>query len=100
MVLGDMFELGDEAEQMHNDVGESIRDAGIDRLFTLGELSAHASASFGEGAKAHDSLDSLVADLVPALHDDVRVLVKGSRGMRMERVVDALRDAEPMRKGA
>ena len=100
LVLGDMFELGDDAERMHGDVGHSIREAGVDRLFTLGELSAQAAATFGEGAMAYDALEALLADLTPALHGEVNVLVKGSRGMRMERVVDALREPEPMRKGA
>ena len=100
LVLGDMFELGDEAEKLHADVGNAIRDAGVNRLFTLGELSAHASAAFGEGAQAYEAIDALLADLVPALHGEVNVLVKGSRGMRMERVVDALREPGRMRKGA
>jgi UDP-N-acetylmuramoyl-tripeptide--D-alanyl-D-alanine ligase len=95
-----MFELGDDAERMHRDVGDAIRESGVNRLFTFGELSASASEAFGEGAAAYESLESLIGDLTDGLSSDVNVLVKGSRGMRMERVVDAVREAEPMRKGA
>jgi UDP-N-acetylmuramoyl-tripeptide--D-alanyl-D-alanine ligase len=100
MVLGDMFELGDESEQLHSEVGEAIRDAGIDRLFTLGELSAHAGTAFGDQGQSYAALEPLVAELLSTLHANVNVLVKGSRGMRMEHVVEALRNPEPMRKGA
>ena len=91
MVLGDMFELGDDAQRMHADVGDSIREAGVDRLFAHGEMSRHAAEQFGEQGEWFDSLDALVDEVSGQLDSDVNVLVKGSRGMRMERVVDALR---------
>jgi UDP-N-acetylmuramoyl-tripeptide--D-alanyl-D-alanine ligase len=100
LVLGDMFELGEDAERMHRDVGDAIRDSGVNRLFTLGDLSAGASEAFGDGGTAYESVDGLISDVRAGLGKDVNVLVKGSRGMRMERVVDAVREAEPMRKGA
>jgi UDP-N-acetylmuramoyl-tripeptide--D-alanyl-D-alanine ligase len=100
LVLGDMFELGDDAERMHRDVGDAIRDSGVNRLFTFGELSAGASEAFGEGGSAYESIDALIGDVRDGLSEDVNLLVKGSRGMRMERVVDAVRETEPMRKGA
>ena len=100
LVLGDMFELGDDAARIHHDVGAEIKNAGVDRLFTLGELSANAREAFGDDATAYDSLDPLISDLTAGLNEEINLLVKGSRGMRMERVVDALRSPEPMRKGA
>jgi len=100
LVLADMLELGDDAERIHRDVGEAIRDSGVTKLFTLGELSASTCDAFGDGASAYTSLDALVKDVTSGLDDTVNLLVKGSRGMRMERVVDAVREAEPMRKGA
>jgi len=100
LVLGDMFELGDDAARIHHDVGASIKNAGVDRLLTFGELSANACESFGDAATPYDSLDPLISDLMSGLNEEVNLLVKGSRGMRMERVVDALSSPEPMRKGA
>ena len=91
-ILGDMFELGDEADKIHHDVGESIKGAGVDRLCTFGELSQHASEAFGEGSSSYETLDALIADISTGLADNVNLLVKGSRGMRMERVVEALRE--------
>jgi len=99
LVLGDMFELGEDAAQLHHDVGESIRSAGVDRLFVFGELSRNAADAFGEGASSYDVLDTLISDVSNALTSDVNVLVKGSRSMRMERVVDALR-VHPLRREA
>ena len=100
IVLGDMFELGDDATQLHGDVGKSMRNAGVDRLFTFGELSRTAANEFGEGAASYDSLDALIADVSDGLAENINVLVKGSRGMRMERVVDALRAPNAMRREA
>lgn len=100
LVLGDMFELGDDAARIHHDIGASIKDAGVDRLFTLGELSAHASEAFGDDATSYDSLEPLISDLMAGLNDKVNLLIKGSRGMHMERIVDALRSPESMRKEA
>ena len=100
LVLGDMFELGDDAARIHHDVGASVKNAGVDRLFTLGELSANACEAFGDDATPYDSLDALISDLMAGLSEKINLLVKGSRGMRMERVVDALRSPEPMRRGA
>ena len=97
-VLGDMFELGDNADALHRDVGTSIQGAGVERLFTLGELSREAATGFGEGARAFDSIEELIAALQTGVADDVNLLVKGSRGMRMERVVEALRAEAPLRK--
>lgn len=99
-VLGDMFELGADAGRIHHDVGTAIRDAGVERLFTFGELSANACEAFGDDATPYDSLDALISDLMSGLNEKVNLLVKGSRGMRMERVVDALCSPEPMRQGA
>ena len=100
LVLGDMFELGHDAAQLHADVGESVREAGVDRLYTFGELSDNAARAFGDGATAYDKLDALIEDVSGNLDNDVNLLVKGSRGMRMERVVEALSASAAMRNGA
>ena len=100
LVLGDMKELGDDASELHREVGEAARASGVDRLFAYGDLAGSAVEGFGENARWYASLDALVDDLSEALTADVSVLVKGSRSMRMERVVDALREPEAVRKEA
>jgi UDP-N-acetylmuramoyl-tripeptide--D-alanyl-D-alanine ligase len=100
LVLGDMGELGQAGKQLHSDMGEAARRAGVTRLFTLGELAGLAAAAFGDGASMFDSVDDLVATLRDALHTGVTVLVKGSRAMHMERVANALLAADSSPRGA
>ncbi len=93
LVLGDMAELGAEAEAFHAQAGRTARERGFQHLYTLGPLSAAACSAFGDGAEHHDDMDSLLASLERAITgctEPVVVLVKGSRSMRMERVVSAL----------
>ncbi len=90
LVLGDMGELGDTADALHRRMGEQARDAGLKHLFTLGPLAASASEAFGEGSEAFTSMDALLDCLRERLAAGVTLLVKGSRSMHMERVVDAL----------
>jgi len=100
LVLGDMKELGEDAAAMHREVGEAARASGIDRLFGLGDLSRNTVEGFGERGSWFGSIDALVDELSATLTDSVNVLVKGSRSMRMERVVDALREVDDMRREA
>ncbi|MDO5506468.1 MAG: UDP-N-acetylmuramoyl-tripeptide--D-alanyl-D-alanine ligase [Pseudoxanthomonas suwonensis] len=90
LVLGDMRELGPQAAELHAACGRAAADAGIERLYAIGPLAAEAVRAFGEGGLLFDSHAALVAALRPALREDVRVLVKGSRGSAMDRVVNAL----------
>lgn len=94
LVLGDMRELGANAEQFHAQSGEQARLAGFERLFALGEHSQAAVGAFGTGAVHFTSAEELSAALEEALQQAgatlPRLLVKGSRGMRMERIVTAL----------
>jgi UDP-N-acetylmuramoyl-tripeptide--D-alanyl-D-alanine ligase len=86
-VLGDMGELGDNAAQFHRDIGVRALALGIDRLYALGELSAGAVQAFGAGAQHFEQIEDLCAALDKDLGADTTVLVKGSRFMKMERVV-------------
>jgi UDP-N-acetylmuramoyl-tripeptide--D-alanyl-D-alanine ligase len=90
LVLGDMGELGREAAAMHRAIGESARRAGVSRLLATGSLSQQTVAGFGAGGEWFESIEALIEALLGALRADVNVLVKGSRAMRMERVVAAL----------
>jgi UDP-N-acetylmuramoyl-tripeptide--D-alanyl-D-alanine ligase len=90
LVLGDMGELGPGAAEMHAEVGRCARESGVERLLTLGELSAHAARAFGPGARHYTRIEDLLAEIENALAPDVAVLIKGSRFMQMERVVQAL----------
>jgi len=99
LVLADMKELGEGAEDLHREVGASARASGVDRLFALGGLSQHSVEGFGKGASWYPDIGALLNELGKA-GSSVNILVKGSRSMRMERVVDALRDVAPVRKEA
>lgn len=90
LVLGDMGELGSRGAQLHAEVGRYARTAGIDDLYLLGELTRETAIAYGSGARHFDSPERLCAELEPLLKAKVTVLVKGSRFMRMERVVDEL----------
>ncbi len=91
MVLGDMGELGSEEVALHHSVGAEIRAAGVNRLLATGPLSQHTVEAFGEGARWFESVESLIAELQGTAIDAANLLVKGSRYMRMERVIHALR---------
>jgi UDP-N-acetylmuramoyl-tripeptide--D-alanyl-D-alanine ligase len=90
LVLGDMGELGKSAADFHRCIGKEARSAGLDRLLTLGELSAYATEEFGNGAQHFENIDELLKVTEKLLAADVTLLVKGSRFMQMERVVQRL----------
>ena len=99
LVLGDMRELGDGAAELHALAGERARAAGISRLYAHGPLSARAVEGFGSEGRHFDSHEALIAALSTALREadaDPRrpvalaILVKGSRGSAMDRIVNAL----------
>jgi UDP-N-acetylmuramoyl-tripeptide--D-alanyl-D-alanine ligase len=90
LVLGEMGELGTHSAAAHTEAGRQARAHGVERLFALGERAGLAARSFGEGASRHDDTAELAAAVRAGLAPDVRVLVKGSRMNRLERVVDAL----------
>jgi UDP-N-acetylmuramoyl-tripeptide--D-alanyl-D-alanine ligase len=91
LVLGDMGEVGAEGPAYHREVGAYARERGIGALYALGEASGAAAAAFGAGARHFDSPEALLRELPAA----ATVLVKGSRFMRMERVVAALAGESP-----
>jgi len=90
LVLGDMGELGPQASALHERVGELARTLGIARLYGIGELARHAVARFGRGGRHFDVPDALIDALHECMHAEMTVLVKGSRAMRMERIVEGV----------
>jgi len=95
LVLGDMAELGEGAEQLHADMGMRAKRAGLARLWTVGRLTRAACAAFGERGSHFDNQDALIAALGNAMKLDadrvgLRILVKGSRSSAMDKVVGAL----------
>jgi len=105
LVLGDMGEVGHQGPHFHAEAGRYAKARGIEYLLTLGELAQMATNSF-EGARHFPAVEGLIdalKDELPRLHS---VLVKGSRFMRMERVVEAVQTmvvstpAQPERRHA
>jgi len=90
LVLGDMAELGADAELHHQQIGSHARALGIDGVFTLGTLSQATSRAFGPAGIHCEARAELVAAVTEILRADTVVLVKGSRAARMEQVVEAL----------
>jgi UDP-N-acetylmuramoyl-tripeptide--D-alanyl-D-alanine ligase len=90
LVLGDMGEVGAMGPAFHREIGEYAREAGIERLLAVGELTADAVAAFGQGGAHFPDADALCAALVGDASQTDTILVKGSRFMRMERIVAKL----------
>jgi UDP-N-acetylmuramoyl-tripeptide--D-alanyl-D-alanine ligase len=90
IVLGDMKELGQDAANLHQTAGTNMRTAGIDYLFTLGELTQHTAKAFGEKAQHFNEANALITALKPLLNNNTTILVKGSRSMHMETVIASL----------
>ena len=91
LVLGDMGEVGDQGPQFHAEAGAYAAERGIDAVFTLGELSLHAHRAFGRQRGQHFAdMTALEAAVAAVWRSVSSILVKGSRFMKMERVVEAL----------
>jgi UDP-N-acetylmuramoyl-tripeptide--D-alanyl-D-alanine ligase len=88
LVLGDMGEVGTQGPAFHTEVGAYAKARGIETLWTVGSLSEHAAAAF-RGARHFDGVPALL-DALPEGPASRAIVVKGSRFMRMERVVARL----------
>jgi len=97
LVLGDLAELGSDEQAMHAELGAYAQSAGIEKLYTVGTLSAHAANAFS-GSQHFDAKENLVAQLGMDLQSDVVVLAKGSRSSRMEQVLAPLIEPNPQNK--
>jgi UDP-N-acetylmuramoyl-tripeptide--D-alanyl-D-alanine ligase len=90
LVLGDMGEVGEAGAAFHAEIGTYARESGVERMLAVGVLSRDAVHAFGAGAEHFESVDTLAQRVAGDARAGVTVLVKGSRFMRMERVVAAL----------
>ena len=90
LVLGDMGEVGDEGPDFHSEIGRYARERGVSTVLALGESTAHTVAAYGQGARHFATIEDLSHALERMRDEGTTVLVKGSRFMRMERVVAAL----------
>ena len=100
LVLGDMGELGDQAPMLHERVGDLARTLGIQRLYGFGNLSRYSVDKFGRGGRHFETPEAVIEALHDCMHAEMTVLVKGSRMMRMERIVSGIARAPANRAGA
>lgn len=88
--FGGMAELGEHVEKEHTRVGEQAKALGINHLYAIGPYSHLTIKAFGNGGKYFTSKQELITALETTLHPEMTILVKGSRGSKMEEVVAAL----------
>ena len=97
-VLGDMLDLGDEAVRAHRDIGKLVSALEVDHLFLVGEYGAELAKGAIEGGmnlnkvKVTEKKEDVVSELMDVIGEKDCILVKGSRGMKMEAVVESLKE--------
>jgi UDP-N-acetylmuramoyl-tripeptide--D-alanyl-D-alanine ligase len=92
LVIGDMGEVGADGPRFHAEIGRHARDRGVEALYAIGDASRDAASAFGTAARHFDGIDPLIGAVRSWVDTAIggAIVVKGSRFMRMERVVDAL----------
>ena len=93
LALGDMAELGSEEVEMHREAARKARSHGVEKLFGIGEMSCIASETFGDGGFCYQDIDDMAQAIRSQIHENVNLLVKGSRSAGMERLVTLLTQA-------
>ncbi|HWD36129.1 MAG TPA: cyanophycin synthetase, partial [Casimicrobiaceae bacterium] len=93
LILGDMGEVGTEGPEFHREIGLYAKQAGIEQLLAAGVQARESVTAFGAGGEHFDDVETLVARIAANVPANATVLVKGSRFMKMERVVAALSGA-------
>ncbi len=93
-VMGDMGELGENSATLHEQAGLMAKEMGVDACYTLGEQTALTAQAFGSHAHSYSEAEQLVAALAKELRANrgrpINILVKGSRAMKMEQVIELL----------
>ena len=90
MVMGDMGELGDVATKLHAEIGAYAKNAGVQAFYTLGDMTLEAAKAYGKNSHSFTEVEPLVEALKPVMDAQTTILVKGSRFMKMERVVNSI----------
>ena len=90
LILGDMLELGSDAVRYHVEIATYAKAKGIHEFYAIGRFSDEMKNAFGPEAKAFVSKNELIQAIQKKLNPDVICLVKGSRGLKMEEIVQAL----------
>lgn len=90
IILGAFGELGDNTEKLHSEMGDTLKNYGVKRLFAIGELTKQTVASFGKNAQHFASQTELLEAVTPLLTGNETILIKGSRSQRMENITAAL----------
>ena len=98
LVLGDMGEVGTQGPEFHQEVGQHAAQMGIDHVLCLGELAAFTATACGDSAQHMQDIDALNARVLQQLPELSSVLVKGSRFMKMERVIEAIAACDEQNK--
>jgi UDP-N-acetylmuramoyl-tripeptide--D-alanyl-D-alanine ligase len=90
LIMGDMLELGVHAKKLHEEVGRYARLKGVTQLLTLGDLSSRAAYTFGRNAQSFEVMQDLLDQVNMLQNNKGTILVKGSRLMKMEQVIQQL----------
>lgn len=94
VVAGDMNELGEESQEAHENVGSYAAKAGVDEFWTLGEMAIWSANAFGKNAIHFESSESLIKHCQANAKKAAVFLVKGSRGAKMENIINGLVSGE------
>ncbi len=94
LVIGDMGELGADAVDIHVRAGQEARELGVEQLYAFGLLALETVKGFGDGGRHFSDKNELISTLAEEMSLDMVTLIKGSRAMRMEEVVEALLEKE------
>ncbi|MGB9087405.1 MAG: UDP-N-acetylmuramoyl-tripeptide--D-alanyl-D-alanine ligase [Candidatus Aquirickettsiella gammari] len=95
-VMGDMSELGENADRYHREIGQLAKELNLEEVYTCGALSALTAEEFGANAKHYTYQEELIPVLKRSLQNKVTVLIKGSRSARMDQVVAALTEDDAL----
>lgn len=88
-ILSDMLDLGSEEKQLHYDVGVYAKEKGVDEIYCTGPLSKETAEGFN--GKWYETKDEIYEACKPLLDKDCIIMIKGSRAMKMDTLVDAFR---------